>query len=294
MVASNLNNNYRNNDSHPKEFFNEFRKKYSYKELEIKGKTWRYLSSGSDEALLVLLHGGFSDSYFFFHQIPVFEKDYRVLVPTIPEDMRSLNEIVDALKTLISSENSQQVPVILLGISFGGIIAQVFFQQDSEMLDAVILSHTGPPQYWRQKRFIFMKYFYKILPYPLITRLAKRIGRKHDSFKTSKWVKVNYYYFNELAEKYLTKKMFLSRLHLILDFRGYELDSSIVRKWNGKMLILASEDDRLSRHMSYMKSCYEGADSHIFPSGRGGHHTLLYFPQEYNNQVVSFLKDNNL
>ncbi len=275
-----------------KNFLISFKQNYPCKELEIKDKKWLYVDSGTNGPLLVLLHGGFSNSYFFFHQIPLFEKKYNIIAPTIPEGLNNLKDIVESLKELIILENKNKSPISFLGISFGGIIAQVFLHHYPKMLDKVILSHTGIPQNWRQKKFLFMYCIYKILPYSLIRRFAKKIAIKKDSTITSKWTIANSQYFAELGEDYLSKKLFLSRFQGILDFKKYELDPLIMKKWNGKILILASEDDRLVYQVPLMKSYYKEAIVHVFQKGKGGHHTNLYFPEDYNTRVKTFLEKN--
>jgi len=276
-------------------FIDSFKKRYPYKKLRIDGKDWYYLDTcKKNSPILVLLHGGFSNAYFYFHQIPEFEKEYRVLAPTIPQGVNKLEEIVESIRKLILKINKQSSPVILLGISFGGIISQIFLHKYPKMINSIILSHTGTPQYWKQKRFSIMKNIYLMLPYSIIKILAKKLAIKKEEISTSKWIAANSQYFTELAENYLTKELFLSRIQAILDFKNYELNSNLIKEWKGNVLILASEDDRLIDQISLLKLYYKDANIHIFPKGKGGHHTNLYFPEEYNKIVKIFLEEKNL
>lgn len=245
----------------------------------------------TDNPILVLLHGGFSDAYFYFHQIPEFEKTFRVIVPTIPQGMDKLDKIIESLKDLLLAITKQSTPIVLLGISFGGIICQIFLQKYPEMINSIVLSHTGVPQNWQKMRFSIMYYVYSILPYFIIKGIAKKIAVNTDAVSTSKWITLNTQYFSDLAENYLSKPLFLSRMREITDFKNYELDPYIINEWKGSILVIASEDDRLMDQVPLFKSYYKDAKIHVFPKRKGGHHTNLYFPEEYNKVVMNFLAE---
>jgi len=127
-----------------KEFIKDFEESHSQKSLIINGVMWRYFDSEKDKEVLLLLHGGYAQFDMWIHQIVGFEKNYRIIAPTCPvlHDAK-MKEYSDALYTILQTENVNNVNVI--GYSEGGLIAQCFLRDYSNMINKVILAHTFYP-----------------------------------------------------------------------------------------------------------------------------------------------------
>ena len=118
----------------------------------------------------------------------------------------------------------------------------------------------------------------------LRARLKKMTMQK---YLESEWKNFSKAFVKHTAQ-YFSKKALLSWLKGSVTI----LENYKIKPWNGSMLILTSNDDKLSNEQSKrLLEQYPRAKIHTF--NKGGHHTVFLYPEQYTQAIIKFLKSNN-
>jgi pimeloyl-ACP methyl ester carboxylesterase len=276
-----------------KVLFEEFRSKYIQKTINIDNREWKYLFGGSGNNTMIFFHGGYLNGDMYFHQAMEFGNEFYIIAPTCPEGVTSLVDITEATVQILEKESIVPKNLVLLGVSFGGMVIQVFLQNHPEMVEKAILSHTLSQDKGYARKFKSNLRQFRLLPWFILSWLFKRGGGKRmkNWAKESKWKELVNAYFSEYFIEELTKELIVNRTECLVDFWNQELTPKKSGAWKERILILASKDDneRIKKEVEKLKGMYLGAKVHWFEKGKGGHHTAFYFPEEYNNVVRNFI-----
>jgi len=274
-----------------REFIEDFILSHPQKSLIVNGVTWKYFDSEKGKEILLLLHGGYAGFDMWIHQIVEFEKDYRIIAPTCPVlPNAKMKEYSYALYTILKAEDIDMVNV--MGYSEGGLIAQCFLRDYSNIVSKTILAHTFYPSYeityYRHNFTLF-----RILPSFLTELIFKLLAKpdkeelNHDSTEWLEWYKG---YFKELKSK-LTKETIITHVDLMIDFvRNYDFHADDLSIWKGNMLITVSEDDTVLKYFDGLKRLYPNAEYHMFRKGLGAHSIALISPEVFNQRIREFLE----
>ncbi len=119
-----------------------FRAGHPYRELDVGGVRWRYLSRGSGEKVVLLPSGGTRVPDLYLLLIEALEGDFRVIAPAYPAGAGIIG-LADGLAAILEAEGVRQADV--LGSSFGGFVAQVFVRRYPERVRRLVLANTGGP-----------------------------------------------------------------------------------------------------------------------------------------------------
>src|SRR5689334_7348952 len=112
------------------------------KSLKIRGVEWRYVTGGRGEQTLLLFHGAVGGAETMRWLAAGFEDEYRTITPTIA-DVSTLAEVCDAASAILDREHVGRA--VVLGGSFGGMVAQAFFhRRRAQVQDLVLLSTAAP------------------------------------------------------------------------------------------------------------------------------------------------------
>ena len=275
-----------------KEFVEDFIISHPQKSLIVNGVTWKYFDSEKGKEVLLLLHGGYAGFDMWIHQILEFKKDFRIIAPTCPVLPNAhMIEYSYALYMILKVENVDMVNV--MGYSEGGLIAQCFLRDHSNIVNKIILAHTFYPSheisYFHQNFTLF-----RILPSFLTELIFKLLAKpdkeelNHDSTEWLEWYKG---YFKELKSK-LTKEIILTHVDLMIDFvRNYDFHADNLSIWKGNMLITVSEDDVVLKYFDGLKRLYPKAEYHMFRKGLGAHSIALISPEIFNQRIREFLEN---
>jgi len=161
-----------------KEMLEEFRASHPYKELDINGTRWRYISCGEGSKTLLFLPGGFMKADMWFYSILALEKDYRIITPDdyTLQGTFVMDEICRAIVKILEAEDVQKATII--GCSAGGGVAQYFIQEYPQKVEHLVLSHCGvisaehvPEQ---QKRLMMIK----LLPFPIFMCIVRMMVKR--------------------------------------------------------------------------------------------------------------------
>jgi len=267
----------------------QFRAAHPYRELEIEGKRWRYLSSGQGDQCLVFLPGGFITADMWFYPMSKLESTYRILSPDAYSRMgfSGIRSACDAIVGMLDHEGIDEA--IFIGLSAGGGIAQAFLQTYPERVLHLVLSHCGilKQDFGLSKRAERLGRVAKIFPAPVIRWIVKKqtTGQVPES---SEWISFEAAYYREVNTQ-VTKDMFVSFLTDAAETRReFVTKPEIVQAWPGTVFVLTSEDDSFSfQGLEAIQDHYSRVQSHVFPEG--GHHTLFFYPEEYTEVLQEFL-----
>ncbi len=133
---------YRRATSVWRERLRHFRATHTPQTLTVNGQQWRYLTGGQGPRLALLLHGSESDAESLFGAISLLERSYRIIAPTYPEEIESIDAACDGLAAFIESEGA---PALVVGYSLGGYLAQALAARRPEMVARLALCNTGGP-----------------------------------------------------------------------------------------------------------------------------------------------------
>ncbi len=225
-----------------------FQTRFPIRQVKVSGHDWSYRVVGDGDDRLLVLHGGGGEADALFPQILGFASTYRVVAPTIPKTLSSIDDTIKGLATILNTESADRVHVF--GVSFGGLIAQAFIRRYHARIRDVVLSHTAIPTEQHAERSQLQLRMLRLMPAPMLLWSMKKtylhsiqnteipIREEDKAF----WLD----YFEVLYSNHLTKQHLLSRARLSHDyFSNYTFTSSDLNHWDGRMLILQSDEDEV-------------------------------------------------
>lgn len=268
-----------------------FRATHPYKELKINASSWRYIACGKGSKTLLFLPGAFMKADLWFQTIMTFEKDYRIIAldDYSLEGIFVMRDICQAYVEILDHECIQKA--IVIGVSGGAGVAQIFLQEYSQRVDHIVFSHCGivKPENVRrvQKQLKLIKY----LPFPVLYRILSIISKnRRESPVNSEWVTFRNAYLREMGQL-LNKNILLQFFEqAAIAHQEFQFDPIIVANFPGRILILSSKGDEWTHiQETELKKRYPNAETHIFREG--GHHVILLFPKTYNSVLAKFLHE---
>ena len=113
--------------------------------ITSRGSTWSYYRLGTGP-VLVWLTGGLRRAALGFALLEDLSSDHTVIAVDYPP-MRTIDEFVDALDTIRAAESIERC--VLVGQSYGGLLAQAYVAARPEVVTQLVLSSSGPADYGR-------------------------------------------------------------------------------------------------------------------------------------------------
>lgn len=107
--------------------------------------TWRYYRLGAGP-VIVWLTGGLRRAALAFALLEDLSSDHTVVTLDYPP-MRTVDEFVDALDAIRAAEGVDRC--VLVGQSYGGLLAQAYVAARPEVVTQLVLSGSGPADYGR-------------------------------------------------------------------------------------------------------------------------------------------------
>jgi pimeloyl-ACP methyl ester carboxylesterase len=266
-----------------------FRASHPYRQITVADGTWRYLACGCGDRALLLLPGAFLRADMWFNQVLALEDHYRIIAPDAYalQGLFDLDLVCDALLRSLDAEEIESATVI--GISAGGGVAQALLQTHPGRVEHAVFSHCGvldrSADRDRQTRHLLG--LVRVLPLPLIRHVLKRMT-SGETPPSSRWAAFHDAYLRE-AIPTIERGMFAGFLRSGLEARRhFTFDPRALDAWPGRVLILSSEDDALSRPgVEALRARYPRTQVELLP--QGGHHAFLFFPEVYTAALRRFL-----
>lgn len=121
--------------------FLDFQKDHPYSTILFQNKELEYLSSGEGKKTLVFLHGTLVRPDMWFYPIIELEDKYRIIALLFPPQMMGAQEAADFVRSILKKENISKA--VFIGYSYGGGVVQYFAEKYPDLLEKLVLSHTG-------------------------------------------------------------------------------------------------------------------------------------------------------
>ncbi len=250
-----------------------------------------YEEAGSGEPL-VLICGLSQDLQVWRFQVPELSKSFRVISydnrgagrTSAPDQPYSIAGMADDLATLLDKLQVESAHV--LGVSMGGIIAQALALAHPKRVRKLILVSTlaRPDGYFRLAIRNWMNIRRSDMPFEQICRFVSR------------WPYSPAFYDDEpLYEKFvqmIATNPYAQKAHAFLRQADALLAHNVgdaARGIRAQTLVLAGTHDNLvpPYHSEHLANLIKGSTLRIL---KGAHFGLAEFPDEYNREVLAFLR----
>ena len=158
--------------------FRNFMESHPLKHMEYAGRSIEYMICGQGSKVILTFAGGWGPPYIAYDTILGFEKTNRIVSIEISpfSDPDSMCQGVDSI---LQTEKLDHV--ILLGQSFSGIIAQIYFRTRFKRIDGMVLTNTLAPKAERCKKWALV--LFRLLPLSLFKPLIKKKMGKLSKFE---------------------------------------------------------------------------------------------------------------
>ena len=124
------------------ERFSDFRKTHPYKSVHASGAEWRYLLTGnSDSYTLVFLNGGMNISEMWMDYIEQLADEYQLLMFDYPMEKTTCEDLASGIIELFKTLEIHKP--ILVGASFGGLLAEIIARKSEGLVKGLVLLSTG-------------------------------------------------------------------------------------------------------------------------------------------------------
>jgi pimeloyl-ACP methyl ester carboxylesterase len=246
---------------------------------------WSYVVGGGGASTLLLLPGAPGIAEMAFPYIVAFERHHRVIAPSYPADVGSLDQLLAGLDCLLEAETAG--PIHLIGASYSGLVAQHLLERQPGRVSSLLIGDTGVA---RWDRALAMRAAIAViartprLGLHAALSIALRYVLKGDTPAHRFWQR----YFKGVVAA-LTVPEFVNRVRVMIemDRRGRRAlgDAS----WGGPTLLLETAHDPLfsAAERVALRARYPQAEIHTFYSQ--GHITALTRFPEYIAVMEGFL-----
>ncbi len=268
--------------------FLAFRASHLYRQREIAGIAWRFLSSGQGDEALLLLPGAPGLGETSFQSILRWESRYRIIAPDYPAGVNTLAGLVDGLLGVLEAEGVQRAHVV--GGSYSGMVAQCLARRAPERVGKLILSHTGVPRPGRA--WLYASLYVTIAVLPLwAMRALLRLGLR--PFQRSLTPEQAFWrgHFREVIAR-LAKADYLSRLRVLIDFdRRYRLAPVDALQGLGRTLIIEADADPLvsAEEARALRALYPQAQVYTFY--QTAHAAWMTRAEDYLRVIETFFEE---
>jgi len=224
----------------------DFRELYPLQTISIGQMDWTYYDTEGDRFPLLLLSGGGGQAEAMFPQIGALADEFRVIAPNVPTGVRSMEDVVDGLSTLMNALDVKQAN--LYGVSLGGHIAQIFIRKHYGRVRDCVLSHTAIPTEQLAQKTTMQYRMLQFYPSALMTRMFKHtIQQQIDTCPVNIPETERQFwkdYFEQQYDDDITKGQIVSRARIARDyFNQFTFHGTDLNYWQGRMLIIESSRD---------------------------------------------------
>ena len=267
----------------------DYRKNHPVKTIKFRNKELEYISCGIGEKTVLTFHGALGNAEGNFQAIRFFEKNYRVIAPSIT-NFESLDEFSEGVNKILKKENVEKY--ITIGQSFGSFMAQPYFHRNYKNIEALILVNSYPPKNEWVKDFKKTIKVLKFIPAFLLRKLMSKkllkLANEDKEMNTEIREEFNFTlaFLKERFSK-IEKSVILYQSILTGEFNCEKYNIEDYYGWDGKVLIFTADDDNGFPYHEELRSQYPNVEEIIFENV--GHMGTLLKRDEYHAILNRFL-----
>ncbi len=274
---------YKKNDL-PAQQLSAFYKK-PVKTITVNGVDWKYFSGGKGEHTILLCHGMGGAYDLWWQQVAAFEKDYKIITYTLPDEIDNLQAVKTGLEAILNQEKVDKFYVV--GTSMGGYIAQYLVKTMPERVEKAVFGNTFPPNdelvTENQTKFKIVSW----LPEIVVGKFGeKSLDEKllpaahHDSLLAA-----------FLPSLPFSKKGLIARYKVVVDMFVFN-PCQYQYKRIPKLIFESDNDPLISKSLRrQLRQLYPDAEVYTFHNE--GHFPYINAVSEYNKVLRSFLERPN-
>ena len=269
---------YQNNDK-ASQNLKELQSKTT-KEIEIDSVKWKYYTGGNGNKTILFLHGMGGAYDLWWQQINEFEKDYKVITYTLPEEINSLKKAAKGIHKILKNEEVDKFYAV--GTSMGGYITQYLVKTIPNRIEKVVFGNTFPPNYVLEKENATKSKVIPLLPEILLSKLGDK-KLKNEIVPAAK--------NSELLKAFLpslpfSKKQFMNRYYVVID-KFIATPEKYETKRIPKLIIESDNDPLIPPELrKEIKNLY--TDAEVFTFHNEGHFPYINAAVEYNKVLREF------
>jgi pimeloyl-ACP methyl ester carboxylesterase len=285
---------YRKVPPEVREKFMRFRQEHPVTLHEIDGINWEYIRAGNPAGQpILLLPGGLGTAESGWRMISGLDhQKYSIVCPSYPAQIDSMTGLADGIAKILTLEGVQTT--YLIGGAYGSMLAQVFIHRQPDLVSKLVLTHAYPPQANRVKSVNPTLRLFKWLPMPMvknIVRIAMTGKLPHNPPVELLLIAAQ---IRETIDARLTRQAAISTYVRMVDFDKQNFTYTDLDSWQGKTLIILSEDDRTTTEdlRNAMLAFYPGAQLHLLKGNIDS--AALLETSEYIRVMEAFFEGQNI
>jgi pimeloyl-ACP methyl ester carboxylesterase len=265
-----------------------FKKTHQKKHKEISGINWEYFVSGKGPETILMIHGGTGSAESIFRYTEMLEKNFRVITPTIPTEIITVEKTLVGIETILKTEKINK-KIHCIGFSLGGMVEQVFLRKHLDLVKTLTLFHVPSPSKSYAK---FIKRTVKInqmMPQWLPSLMGKFYMKKEFPKQYSNISEEERNFWIDYYTKNSSKKRTVNQMKIVVDFlSNYRFEKSDLENWRGKVLIFETSTDTMIPEIERdrLKQIYPNAIVYTFFNGSHLGNGLFKL-----NVVIPIIKD---
>ena len=252
------------------------------KKIDIEGVKWTYYIGGNGAQTILFIHGMGGAYEIWWQQISAFEKNYKIVTFTLPEEINTLKKTSDGILKILATEHIDKF--IVVGTSMGGYIAQYLVNTIPGRIEKAVFSNTFPPNDLLIEQNKTKSKIVPLLPEILIVNLGNK-QLKNQILPAANNSELLAAVLRSLP---FSKKQFINRYYVVIDKFTAHPDKPEIHKI--PKLIIESDNDPLveTKLRKQLKELYPEAEVYTFHSA--GHFPYLNAADEYNKVLKTFLE----
>lgn len=266
-----------------------------YKQMVIENAVFRYVLAGlQNMPTLVFLNGGMNVSEMWMRYVDELSKDYQVLIFDYPQELKTNQALVSGMKEFFDRLGIQNP--ILIGSSYGAMVAQIYTQKYPNAVSRLILISTGGMDSQTikslKKKYLFAPIMLWYMKHCNYEKLKPRLIRAFTDHAKDE-SEANKAYAKDMAETIFRDYSQEKDLHistLLVDLlRQTPVTASTFSRLKGHILLILPDKDFFSEAMqnNLIVLMHDPRIKYV----SGGHLSTVFQAAEYMQEIRTFLTE---
>jgi len=261
--------------------------KYIVSHLSFSNIDWEYIFSGNGKKVVLFLNGGLRLAESAHQYIKILSRNYRVVVPTYPP-LDNVDDMALGINEILKKEKIENA--IVIGQSYGGMIAQIFSIKYPDKVEKLILNSTASifTDKSHKRLWLIILWLFMLMPSKWIRNTYKKNILKAlrlTKGNNAVWIK----YAENIIDTKLTDNHIYSHFLTGKDTLKKYSNKDKTFRYHGETLIVNGEKDRFSTIKDQKKLIKDYPGSRPVIMKGAGHVFAIEQPDEYEILINEFI-----